>query len=137
MRKIKRFGIPVLVVAALALVGAGFTNSLSFGSNVTNNMTGFGKVTLPTGVSVSNITYGYVDGTDQSINAETLTFGGSGVPDDEVVKVGWNGGSVVSCTGTGDTGTGIGDGDFTGATCTAGPQSVSTAADFEVLVLPN
>ncbi len=139
MRKFKRFGIPVLVVAALALVGAGFTNSLTFDSTVTNaNQIGYGKVTVSTGASISGITYAYSNTSDTTISGATLTFDTPGVPDDEVIRVGWNGGAMTACTGTGDTG-GTGDGtvDFTGATCTGLAQLVSGATDFDVEVAPN
>jgi hypothetical protein len=133
MRKIKRFGIPVLVVAALALVGAGFTNAVSFDATVPNAI-GYGELSTE-GASVSSVVYAYTNSSDQTINGETLTFDSPGIPTGEVVRVAFNDNglstAMTTCTNGSST-----SGAFTTATCTASLAAASVT-DFDVSVLPN
>lgn len=83
--RLKKFALPVLVLVALAAIGAASTNALST-TPVNNLDTAYGSVTVnggaSPGVTLSDLQY-TTDASGQTISAVTLTFAGmtqSGTP---------------------------------------------------------
>jgi hypothetical protein len=136
MRRSKKFLLPVLVVTALAVVGAASTNALSFSSGTTPYADfAYGAVTTQ-GATVSNVHY-TVTNAGQTITGVQVEFGSALVSTDDV-NVALNedgnttGASTTACTPTSTTGLGA----YETYDCTGYSQSVAGISDVDISVTP-
>jgi hypothetical protein len=136
MRRSKKYLLPVLVVTALAAVGAASTNAISFTSTTAPYADfGYGEVTTQ-GAAVSNIHY-TVTNAGQTITGVQVEFGAALVSTDDV-DVAFNedgnttGASTTACTPTSTTGIGA----YETYDCTGYTESVADVSNVDISVTP-
>jgi len=129
MRRSKKFLLPVLVVAALAAVGAASTNAISDSGTPADANLGYVSIT-DSGATLSDVAYTTSD--DNSLTQVTLTFAPA-LATNDTVSIATNGG-----TGSGGVdGTCTGNGAFTVYTCTfTADPAVDTMTSLGVTVAP-
>jgi hypothetical protein len=129
--RFKKFALPVLVLTALAAVGAASTNAISFtGGTAKYANVGYGAITTNSAVAISNVHY-VTANAGQQITEIDVTFGTALSPLD-VVGLAFNqngvtGGTSVSCTDQGA---------HTVYDCTGLAQDVTGLTDVDIAVTP-
>jgi hypothetical protein len=129
--RFKKFALPVLVLTALAAVGAASTNAISFtGGTAKYANVGYGAITTNSAVAISNVHY-VTANAGQEVTEVDVTFG-TALQASDVVGVTFNqnggtGGTDTTCTD---------EGLHTVYDCTGFTQSVTGLTDVDIAVTP-
>jgi hypothetical protein len=130
--RFRKYAIPVIVLMALAAIGAASTNAIDVTSPQTNDANvGYAAVSVTTGITLDNLQYA-TDSTGQEVTGVTLTFHSALLSTDEV-RVTFNGDGTPN-SGTSETCTTSNE---TTYTCAGWTQDADTLANVDIAVTPN